>query len=47
MTSMLLVVAVDITVIVRVHQNMLEKLDDLYYLRLVAHTQWNLWDSVI
>ena len=47
MTSMLLVVAVDITVIVRVHQNLLEKLDDLYSLRLVAHTQWSLWDLVI
>ena len=47
MMSMLLVVAVDITVIVRVHQNSLEKLDDLYSLRLVAHTQWSLWDLVI
>ena len=44
---MLLVVAVVITVIVRVHQNLLEELDDLYSLRLVAHTQWSQWDLVI
>ena len=39
MMSMFLVVAVDIIVIVRVHQNLLEKLDVLYSLRLVAHTR--------
>ena len=44
MMSMLVVVAADITVTVPVNQNLFEKLESLYSLRLVAHIRWSLWD---
>ena len=46
MMSMLVVVAADIIVTVRVNQNLFEKLESLYSLRLVAHIRWSLWDLV-